>query len=322
MQPVVQMQAPEAAFGQGATRHTPNVLSLGNLQTTCLDISGIYSATASVNHEPRRVITMPNALCQGATTPYRSLFPDWSPARPMEFFMMENLLEARRDSQFPTNFQRPDEDVNIYVAHLLAAFFKGQHGRNISMGATPVLNPPSKSILRRNRAEYYRQNADHRLIMLGLFDRGDHERKTPLLFGSNHQQTRETDISVGANCYKMAVNLLENRNSATGGLVDVWGKLSEDFGQYVQVISTMAVQKLGLGAQLNTGDLISLLKDAPSIDSTSPREKAPQMDHLLDLLLEIRQKPHAPQNQQKRAKVIDLAHKLNLDPEKLFRQAG
>jgi hypothetical protein len=44
----------------------------------------------------------------------------------------------------------------------------------------------------------------------------------------------------------------------------------------------------------------------------------PQMDQLLDLLLEMRQ----PGGQKKRAEVIDLALRLNLDPQQLLKRAG
>ncbi len=202
---------------------------------------------------------MPNALQQKASPQYRSLFPDWSGPRPLRFFLLEQLLEARRQSSFPTNLAGPDEDVNIYLADLLTAFLGGQHSPHIHFGAFPLLAPPAKNLPRRRQAEFYRINADHRLIMLGLFNRGDHLRKRMDLFGMGHRETQQRDFGVGKHCYELAVNLLENRNVVNSGMIDVWRKLSENFELYIQVLSTMAVSRLGMGAKLSQTDLYRLI---------------------------------------------------------------
>lgn len=239
---------------------------------------------------------------------YRSLFPDWSGPRPLGFFMIENLLEARQMSVFPTNGAGCDEDVNIYLSSLLTDFLGGHHSPQIRFGALPLLDAPPKSQTRRQRADFYRRNAEHRLIMLGLFDRGDHLRRR------SHFE-RQRDLEVGRLCFQMAANLLENRQSGLAGLVDVWGKLAENFDLYVQVLATMASERLGLGACLSTNDLQRLMVD-PAAEVTSPSPG--EMDRLLDLLLEYRQ----PGGHKKRAEVIDLALRLNLDPQDILAEAG
>jgi len=257
---------------------------------------------------------MPNALCKPQSPQYRTLFPDWTGPRPLRFFMIENLLEARRDSVFPTNIAGPDEDVNIYLANLLTEFLGGSHPRNVVFGAGPLFHPPAMNQGRRQRAEFYRNNADHRLIMLGLFDRGDHLRRRNTLFQMTDEESRQRDLGVGMSCYHLAADLLENRKMGCDGVVAVWRKIAENFDLYVQVLSTMAVGKLGLGASLSQSDLQCM------VDRPSPKNMAGthQMDRLLDLLLELRQ----PGGHKKRAEVYDLALHLNLDPEELLRQAG
>jgi hypothetical protein len=242
---------------------------------------------------------MPKALCKSQTPQYHSLFPDWTGPRPFRFFLLENLLEARQQSTFPTNGAGPDEDANMYLASLLTGFLRGKHPENVIQGISPMLHPPAKDATRRQRADYYRNNADFRLIMLGLFDRGD-----------------ASDLVVGKHCYQMAVNLLDKRKMVSQGTIDVWRKLAENFDLYVQVLSTMAVGRLGLGASLSPSDLNYLAEaPKPEINDPDPRQ---EMDDLLDLLLEMRE----PGGQEKRAEVIDLALRLNLNPEKLLRQAG
>lgn len=257
---------------------------------------------------------MPNALCKPQSPQYRSLFPDWTGPRPLRFFMIENLLEARRNSVFPTNIAGPDEDVNIYLANLLTKFLDGNHSQDVLFGEGPLLNPPPMNRSRRQKADFYRNNADHRLIMLGLFDRGDHLRRRNTFFKMTSEETRQRDLGVGMNCYHLAADLLENRKLGCDGVVAVWRKLAENFDLYVQILSTMAVGRLGLGASLSQNELQFMVNKPSTVNIAGTH----QMDRLLDLLLELRQ----PGGQKKRAEVYDLALRLNLDPEELLRQAG
>jgi len=97
--------------------------------------------------------------------------------------MAEQLLEARRESMFPTNGAGPDEDVNVYLAGLLTDFLTGHHDPRVQWGAGPVFFPAGKEIGPRSRADRYRVNADHRLLFLGLMDRGDGLRRRRVHFG-------------------------------------------------------------------------------------------------------------------------------------------
>lgn len=265
---------------------------------------------------------MPKALCKTSSPQYRTLFPDWSGPRPLRFFLLENLLEARSESTFPTNLAGPDEDVNIYLADLLTRFLQGHHPTDILFGAQPLFNPPAKEVDRRRRAEFYRNNADHRLLTLGLFNRGELVRKRGDLFGMSPQETQQRDLNVGRDCYLMAVNLLENRNILNPGIVDVWRKLGENFDLYIQVLSTMAITRLGLGAKLTGNDLSLLMSASPAKTTFKEPRAEKSMDRLLDLLLEIRRPGPSTERQKKRAEIHDLALHLDLDPQKLLQQAG
>ena len=199
----------------------------------------------------------------------------------------------------------------------------GHHSDKIQFSAQPLFTPPVKKIGRRLQAEFYRTNADHRLLMLGLFNRGENQRNRAVLFGMDRQETHMRDIGVGQDCYQMAVNLLDNRNLVPDALLDVWQKLANNFDLYVQVLSTMAVNRLGLGAQLSETDLSLLMTGPASCETLALERDSQQMDRLLDLLLELRQSIDLNEPvQQKRAEIIDLALHLNLDPQKLLQQTG
>ncbi len=245
---------------------------------------------------------MPTLLSQVKPPVYRNLFPDWSGPRPFPFFMMENLLEARSKSFFPTNGAGPDEDVNVYLSHLLTGFLGGGIDPRIEPGAAPLLQPPNRNAALRSRADWYRVNADHRLITQGLFDRGETLRRHRLYLGSNEGETRRKDRIIGATCYGLSANLLENRADASAGLVSVLRKLEEHFDDYVHVLAVLATRHLGLGAQLSNSDLEGLL------------EHSPDMDKLLDLLLEYQREG----NPGVRDQLVAVAKKLGVEPEGLL----
>ena len=171
---------------------------------------------------------MPNSGLKTETPAYIEIFPGWSGRRPWGYFLMEQLLEARRKSMFPTNGAGPDEDVNIYLCHLLAGFLKGHHDERIQWGSGPVLFPPAKNRGRRDRAQWYRVNADHRLLYLGLMNRGDGLGRHPVHFGRTAPETRRRDLSCGRTCYGVAANLLEGRSCAIAQLAPEILKATSD----------------------------------------------------------------------------------------------
>lgn len=190
---------------------------------------------------------------------YRSLFPAWDGIRPVGWFFIEQLLEARAESDFPTNSRGPDEDVNIYLAHLLGSWATGVQGETVLTGADPVLLPPDRSMPPRRQAEHYRHQADHRLLTLGLFDRGDLARRRRVGWQMTTTETHDRDLAVAVASYNLAANLLESRSGANPGLTTVWRKLAVNMPGYVHVLQTLARRRLGLGAQLTSNDLLDLL---------------------------------------------------------------
>jgi hypothetical protein len=193
---------------------------------------------------------------------FRGLFPDWTGFRPLHFFFTENLLEARRASMFPTNGAGPDEDVNVYLSHLLTSFITGHHDPRITLGAGGLHHPPGKNLGRRQQADWYRVNGDHRLLYLGLMNRGDGLRRRDVPYGFEASESRDRDIQAGRACFGLAANLLEGRGGAPGGLVSVWRKLEENYEDYVHVLGVLAVRHLGMGANLNDDDLAGLFREA------------------------------------------------------------
>jgi hypothetical protein len=201
---------------------------------------------------------MPKTLCKIESPCFRGLFPDWSGPLPWSFFMTEQLLEARRESMFPTNGAGPDEDVNVYLAGLLADFLTGHHDPRVTLGADSVFFPREKADGARTRADHYRVNADHRLLYLGLMDRGDGLRRRRIHFGMTAEETRTRDMGIGRSCYQMATDLMEGKPGFNSGLAQVLRKLETNYEDYIHVLGVLATRRFGLGAVLSDRDLAGL----------------------------------------------------------------
>jgi hypothetical protein len=239
---------------------------------------------------------MPRTLCRSDKPLYLNTFPSWKGRQPFRFFIMENLLEARRESQFPTNGAGPDEDVNVFLAGLLTRFLVGDHDPRLIQGDRCLLLPPPRSWSRRQRAEYYLANANHRLLHLGLMNRGDGLRRRSVPFGMTRAEARQSDLATGAACYKLAANLMEGRGLVSPHLVDVWRKLGENFTDHVHVLGVLATRRLGLGARLAEEELLELSTDSGESKETPARPRTVDpagMDHLLDSINRYRAKPEA-----------------------------
>ena len=223
---------------------------------------------------------------------FRGLFPDWHGKRPLPFFFMEQLLEARAESRFPTNAGGYDEDVNVYLAGLLTRLAIGHDPGVALFGSGPQFFSPAKDLGPRRRAHWYRGQADQRLVYLGLFDRGEGRRRRADLFGLTHGQTRARDLVCGSSCYRSAADLLPAREGSAG-LASVLEKLGRNFTDYVHVLGVLATRRLGLGAKLSDRQAAALFADQESAGTplhsgsgAGAKADPAAMDELLDLWLE------------------------------------
>ncbi len=190
---------------------------------------------------------------------YRSLFPAWDGARPVSWYFIEQLLEARAASDFPTNTAGPDEDVNVYLADRLGAWATHDGRGGVAPGRDPLLLPPARAAGPVAAAWDLAHQADHRLLALGLFDRGDLVRRRVRGWRMTVAETRRRDREVAWRGYRMAADRLAGRAGDRPGTVAVWRKLARNLDGYVHVLQTLARRRLGLGARLDDAQLARLL---------------------------------------------------------------
>jgi hypothetical protein len=202
------------------------------------------------------------ATASPAQSRYLTMFPCWEGRRPLRWFFAEQFLEARAQSAFPTGCMGPDEDVNLYIIDLLARWASTAAIGSTAPGADPLFLPPDRALGRRQRAEERRRQADHRLLALGLFDRGDLVRRRKIGWRMTAAETRARDLTVMVRSYQAAADLLDRRPEARG-LTEVWRKLADQGPEYVGVLQALARRRLGLGARLNDAELAHLLGPLP-----------------------------------------------------------
>ncbi len=216
------------------------------------------------------------------------------PAAPSPAFLLtEQLLEARRCSRLPTNLAGPDEDVNIYLALRLEAFARAGVDPRVVPGLDPLVPGPPPGRSRRERADWYRANADHRLLNLGLFGRGDTARRRDVPWGLSREEAFGRDLAIAKACYALAADLLERGPGGGTAAVAVLRKLAARGDDYVHVLAVLAVRRLGLGAQLDERDLAELLAPrrtpaAAAVADLLASVPADAADVVLDLWLDYR----------------------------------
>lgn len=228
---------------------------------------------------------------------YQPLLPAWCGPQPVLGHLLEELLEARRESGFPTNSRGPDEDVNVYLAHLLAEHLAAPAPAGVLAGTDPLWQPPAgrggAQPARGALLEHYRRNGDHRLLALGLYGRGDLLRRRGVPFGFRADEARARDLAAGRACYEMAAALRARLAGRAGrargagdgdGVALVLTKLARDFPGYVRVLEALARGRWGLGARLSLAALRELAPAPPP---------AASLDAFLDALSAWQRDPSA-----------------------------
>ena len=88
-------------------------------------------------------------------------------------FMMTSVLKSRTETGFESNSAGYDEDVNVYLAGLLAAYLDPAY----TQWSSPLISPFDTDVAtmvrsadERRRYWIYKANADHLMLMLGIFE--------------------------------------------------------------------------------------------------------------------------------------------------------
>ncbi|MDM7916274.1 MAG: hypothetical protein ACE15D_09325 [Candidatus Eisenbacteria bacterium] len=211
-------------------------------------------------------------------------------SRPTYHFVMKCLLYSRMETGLLSNEDFYDEDVNVYIAHLLDSMI---HPENVDR-ARRFLSPYDSDVFRmlqaskdaRLRYTIYKTNADFLLLSLGIFDNPE-AIANPGQNGAEHQTHRPSEeafIGRGRTYYRFAYTYSQLVHGRTSGISDVLEKLSIGFEKYLRILAHMRGEYLDLMHRLSTGEVYHLERVANEQQRReSLREK---QDAFLDLYLD------------------------------------
>jgi len=210
--------------------------------------------------------------------------------QPTYHFMMKCLLYSRMETGLVSNKDYYDEDVNVYIAHLLNAFLSPQYveqaNKYLSPYDTDVFSQLSYSTDARLKYVLYKTNADFLLISLGIFDNA--QAATAGQKGESAEMhlkpMEEAYMGRGKTYYHFAYTYSQQLHSAHAAITEVLEKLSLGFDKYTRILAHMRGEYLDLMKRLSTGEIYHLER---SINDEHMREMLKQkQDRLLDLYLE------------------------------------
>ncbi len=239
---------------------------------------------------------------------YIDLKDDSRDLQPTYYFMINCLLYSRMETGLVSNQDCYDEDVNVYLAHLLHSFinpeYVDQSRRFLSKYDTDVFRRLGGSTDARLKYQIYKTNADFLLVSIGIFD-------SPQLAGGSRtrvQPSEEAYIGRGKTYYHFAYTYAQQMHRRNAGVSEVLEKLSTGFEKYLRILSHMRGEYLDLMKRFSNGEVYHLER---SIDEHSQKERLRvKQDELLELYSAWRAAP-SPSVEQDLARVVGEIRQLN-----------
>jgi hypothetical protein len=201
-----------------------------------------------------------------------------------------------------------DEDVNVYLAHLLHSFinpeYVEQSKKFLSKYDSDVFRRMSSSTDARLKYLIYKTNADFLLVSIGIFDNphsGEaHSRKL--------QPSEEAYIGRGKTYYHFAYSYAQQVHRKNAGVSEVLEKLSVGFDKYIKILSHMRGEYLDLMRRLSSGEVYHLER---SVDEHQQQELLRvKQDELLELYSLWRNEPTI-ETEQSLERVVSEIRQLN-----------
>jgi len=209
--------------------------------------------------------------------------------QPTYYFMVNCLLYSRMETGLVSNQDFYDEDVNVYLAHLLHSFinpeYVEQSRRFLSKYDTDVFRRLANSTDARLKYQIYKTNADFLLVSIGIFD-------NPMLPSGQKklQPSEETYIGRGKTYYHFAYTYAQQMHRKNAGVSEVLEKLSVGFDKYLRILSHMRGEYLDLMKRLSQGEVYHLER---SVDEAQHQELLrTKQDELLELYSAWKSQPN------------------------------
>ena len=227
---------------------------------------------------------------------------------PTYHFMINCLLYSRMETGLVSNQEFYDEDVNVYLAHLLHSFinpeYVEQSKRFLSKYDIDVFRRLQTSSDARLKYLIYKTNADFLLVSIGIFDnpRGSGGASRKL------QPSEEAYIGRGKTYYHFAFTYAQQVHRKNQGVADVLEKLSVGFDKYLRILSHMRGEYMDLLKRFSQGEVYHLER---SIDEASQQETLRvKQDELLERYTAWKAEP-SPENEEHLERIVGEIRLIN-----------
>lgn len=232
--------------------------------------------------------------------------------QPTYYFMINCLLYSRMETGLVSNQDFYDEDVNVYLAHLLHSFvnpeYVEQSRKFLSKYDTDVFRRLANSTDARLKYLIYKTNADFLLVSIGIFD------NPAAGIASRKQPTEEAYIGRGKTYYHFAYSYSQQMHRRNQGVSEVLEKLSVGFEKYIRILSHMRGEYLDLVKRLSNGEVYHLER---SVNEHSQQELLRvKQDELLELYSAWKTEP-TPERVKSLERIVEEIQQLN--PEFKFQ---
>jgi hypothetical protein len=247
--------------------------------------------------------------------------------RPSYYFMMRCLLCSRIETGLGSNESGYDEDVNIYMAHLLNSFsdprYLADSRRYLSKYDTEVFERLAHSDDARLKYTIYKANADFLLVSIGIFENpgamlsGRTPNARPRGARAWTEPTEEAYVGRGKTYYHFAYSYSQQVHRRNAAVSDVLEKLSLGFDKYTKILSHLRGEYFNLIDALSRGEVYHLER---SVDKEGAKTEARQkIDEFLDVYAEW-MKTGSDEARGRMERIISEIRAL--DPEFRFRLPG
>lgn len=212
-------------------------------------------------------------------------------------FMMTSVLKSRTETGLESNAAYYDEDVNVYLAGLLAAYLDPSY----TQWSAPLISRFDTDVAamvrgsdEREKYWIYKANADHLMVTLGIFEPPKAEggaagpgtgHGTPVASAALPAEQR-IYVGRGGTYYELAASYgraLARRATASSEVLD---KLSRGFAGYVTILNHVRSHYFNLIDRLSHRGLEAI--QGVIEDEARSAEFKTKVDQLLDLYSEWR----------------------------------
>ena len=150
------------------------------------------------------------------------------------------FLQARQRVA-PSNASQYDEDVNVYLAHLLVSViepgYQALSQRYVAARDVDVFEHIAHTDLPQLKSLIYRLNGDHLLLALSIFEPPDPGGATSA--GEWHASDRSLHEGYGSTYYHFAATYARQRQPSSLAPSDVMEKLGGSFATYALVLTAV-----------------------------------------------------------------------------------